>query len=173
MPEAISSFTPLPPRFFDLRRAMASPSGVEPGASAMAPSWTPVVFWASKPGSVGMIAESGMSTGGGGAGAVVVVVVSSSLAGFLFLSVLAGLVVVGAGAAEVGVWVPADDAGGAVVCVVAGRVVVVVWAAGAVVGGVVAAGAVVVVVALGSVTTIWPHIPTGWLLAPRSPCRSQ
>src|SRR5688572_32944413 len=122
MLEAISSFTPLPPRFFDLRRAMASPSGVEPGASAMTPSWTPVVFLASKPGSVGMIAESGMSTGGGGgAGAVVVVVVSSSFGAFLFLSVLAGLVVVvGAGAAELGVWVPADEAGGAVVCGVGG-----------------------------------------------------
>src|SRR2546423_14953689 len=106
MPRPVTTNTsgPLCECFF-LRGAAASPSGIAPGASTE-PFWT-----VAPEGSTGMIAESGRSTGAGG-GAVVVVVDESF--GFLFLSALVGVVVVGAGAAVTGAWVPAGaaEAGG-------------------------------------------------------------
>src|SRR5438309_903287 len=95
-PEATNTSIPLCECFF-LMSATASPSGTDPGA-AMAPSWTVAEL-----GSRGMMAESGRLIGAGGG---TVVVVDESF-GFLFLSALAAVVVVGAGAAEVGVWTAA------------------------------------------------------------------
>src|SRR3989442_2671397 len=86
---AISAFKALSECSF-LMSATASPCGVDDGAST--PFWTAVPLGVT----LGTMASAGRSMGGG---VVVVVVVVSSLA-FLSLAV----VVVGAGAAEVGVW---------------------------------------------------------------------
>src|SRR5581483_4095192 len=128
--------------------ATASPEGVDDGCT------TPFCVAVPVPAMSGMIASGGMLMAGG---AVVVVVVDES---FGFLSPLTAVVVVGAGAAVVGAWVPGEVAGGAVELGVGAGGGDVGEVVGGCVSGTVAGGVVVVVVGVTSTSTFTtPHMP--------------